>query len=93
MLHDWHIPECRAIVKNSYENLSPGGMIILHDAHVNKSKTGPLDVAEYSVLLMVTTEGKCYSVTEMKDLLEATGFKDVQYKPTILNRSIITARK
>ncbi len=93
VLHDWDIPECRTILKNSYENMSPGGMIILHDAHINKSKTGPLDVAEYSVLLMVTTEGKCYSVTEMKDLLEETGFKDVGYKPTILNRSIVTARK
>jgi hypothetical protein len=42
---------------------------------------------------MVLSEGKCYSVTEMKDLLEEAGFKDVQYKPTILNRSIITAGK
>jgi hypothetical protein len=68
-------------------------MIILHDTHINKSKTGPVDVAEYSVLLMLLSEGKIYSVTEMKDLLEEAGFKDIAYKPTILNRSIITARK
>ena len=70
-----------------------GGMIVLHDAHINKSKTGPLDVAEYSELLMVTTEGKCYSVKEMQELLEEAGFTDVAYKPTILDRSIVTARK
>jgi len=93
VLHDWDIKECKTILKNSYNNLSPGGIIILHDAHINKRKTGPLSVAEYSVLLMALSEGKIYSVTEMQDLLEATGFKDVQYKPTILNRSIITARK
>jgi len=93
VLHDWDLPECRTILKNSYENLNNGGMIILHDAHINKNKTGPLDVAEYSVLLMVLSEGKCYSVTEMKDLLEEAGFIDVEFKPTILNRSIITARK
>jgi len=93
VLHDWDVPECRTILKNSYGNLNRGGMILLHDTHINKSKTGPLDIAEYSVLLMVLSEGKIYSVTEMKDMLEEAGFKDVQHKPTILNRSIITAVK
>jgi 3-hydroxy-5-methyl-1-naphthoate 3-O-methyltransferase len=93
VLHDWDVPECRTILKNSFENLSPGGIIVLHDTHINKNKTGPVDVAEYSVLLMVLSEGKIYSVTEMKGLLEEAGFNDVEYKPTILNRSIITARK
>jgi predicted O-methyltransferase YrrM len=93
VLHDWDKPECRTILKNSFENLKPGGIIVLHDTHINKSKTRPRDIAEYSVLLMVLSEGKIYSVTEMKDLLEEAGFTDVEHKPTILNRSIITARK
>jgi len=93
VLHDWDLKEVRTILKNSCDNLNPGGIIIVHDAHINKSKTGPLSVAEYSVLLMVLSEGKCYSVTEMKDLLEEAGYKDVEYKPTILNRSIIIGKK
>ena len=93
VLHDWDLPEVRTVLKNSHENLSPDGIIILHDAHVNKSKTGPLSVAEYSVLLMVLSEGKCYSFAEMKDLLEEVGFHDVEYRPTILNRSIVIGKK
>jgi hypothetical protein len=93
VLHDWDFPECRTILKNSFENLNPGGIIVLHDTHINKAKTGPVDIAEYSVLLMVLSEGKIYSFTEMKDLLEEAGFTGMAYKPTILNRSIITARK
>jgi predicted O-methyltransferase YrrM len=93
VLHDWDTPECRTILQNSFENLNPGGLIVLHDTHINKAKTGPVDIAEYSVLLMVLSEGKIYSVTEMKNLLEEAGFKDVEHQPTILNRSIITARK
>jgi predicted O-methyltransferase YrrM len=93
VLHDWDVPECRTILKNSFEHLSPGGIIVLHDTHINKTKTGPVDIAEYSVLLMVLSEGKIYSVGEMKDLLEEAGFSNVEQKPTILNRSIITARK
>lgn len=93
VLHDWDVKECKAILKNSYENMEPGGMIILHDAHINKSKTGPLDIAEYSVLLMLLSEGKIYSIKEMGDMLEEAGFKDVEHKPTILNRSVLTGRK
>lgn len=93
VLHDWDIKECQTILKNSYDNLKPGGMIILHDAHINQDKTEPLSVAEYSVLLMFLSEGKCYSTDEMQDMLERAGFKDIKYKPTILNRSVITARK
>jgi protein-L-isoaspartate O-methyltransferase len=93
VLHDWDINEVRYILNNSFENLEPGGMVIIHDAHINENKTGPLSVAEYSVLLMFLTEGKCYSTSEMKAVLKETGFKDIRYKPTILNRSIITGVK
>jgi predicted O-methyltransferase YrrM len=93
VLHDWDVNEVRVILKNSFDNLNPGGTIIIHDAHVNKSKTGPVSVAEYSVLLMFLSEGKCYSVTEMKNMLEEAGFNNVQYKPAVLNRSIIIAQK
>jgi predicted O-methyltransferase YrrM len=93
ILHDWDVKEVKTILNNSYDNLKPGGMIILHDAHINKDKSGPVSIAEYSVLLMFLSEGKCYSIGEMNDLLKEAGFKDTKYKPTILNRSIITARK
>jgi predicted O-methyltransferase YrrM len=93
VLHDWDIKEVKSVLKNSFENLNPGGTIIIHDAHINKAKSGPLSVAEYSVLLMFLSEGKCYSVLEMKNLLEETGFKNIEFKPTVLNRSIITATK
>jgi predicted O-methyltransferase YrrM len=93
VLHDWDLPEIKNVLKNSYRNLSPGGIIIVHDAHINKTKTGPLSVAEYSVLLMFLSEGKCYSVGEMKELLQEAGFTEIEYRPTILNRSVITGRK
>ena len=93
VLHDWDFDEAKCILESSFNNLEPGGMVIIHDAHINDTKTGPLSVAEYSVLLMFLTEGKCYSTSEMKQILEETGFKDIQYRPTILNRSIITGIK
>jgi predicted O-methyltransferase YrrM len=93
VLHDWDVNEVRLVLKNSFENLKPGGIIIIHDAHINNAKTGPISAAEYSVLLMFLSEGKCYSTGEMKELLEGTGFKEVSFRHTILNRSIVTAVK
>jgi hypothetical protein len=68
-------------------------MVIVHGAHLNADKTGPLPVAAYSALLMSITEGRCYSTAEMESLLGAAGFTDVHYSPTVADRSIITARK
>ena len=93
VLHDWDFNEVKTIISNSYRNLAPGGMIIIHEALINKDKTGPVSLAEYSVLLMLLAEGKCYSVIEMKDILEEAGFGNIEHRPTILNRSIITGEK
>ena len=42
---------------------------------------------------MLLSEGKCYSITEMKDILEEIGFQDIKHTPTVLNRGIITGKK
>jgi len=83
----------RELLAKSFHSLPPGGQIVIHDAHINATKTGPLPVAAYSALLMTITEGKCYSESEMRDLLEEAGFTDVRYEATVADRSIITAQK
>lgn len=93
VLHDWDIPRVKGLLATSFAALDPGGTLIVHDAHLESDKTGPLPVAEYSALLMHTTEGRCYSIAEMEALLSAAGFVDVAYTPTGASRSLVTARK
>ena len=93
VLHDWDCGNVERVLARSFESLVPGGSVAIHDTHVNATKTGPLEVAEYSVLLMYSTEGKCYSVSEMGDLLAAAGFVDIEFVPMKCHRSLITARK
>ena len=66
---------------------------MIHDAHLNADKTGPLPVAKYSALLMSVTEGKCYSLAEMEALLGEAGVFDFRFETTVADRSILTARK
>jgi hypothetical protein len=93
VLHDWDVPVVRQLLASSSAALPAGGLLIVHDAYLNAEKTGPLHVAEYSTLLMHSTEGKCYSVREMEGYLRDCGFIDVKFKPTAAARGIVTARK
>ena len=93
VLHDWGRGSVERVLARSFQALMPGGSIAIHDTHINASRTGPLEVAEYSVLLMYSTEGKCYSVSEMGALLAGAGFVAVEYIPMRCHRSLIMARK
>jgi predicted O-methyltransferase YrrM len=93
VLHDWDQGRVRQLLAKSAAALPVGGMVIIHDAHINADKTGPLPVAAYSALLMTITEGKCYSEKEMADYLAEAGFEDITCAPTAADRSVITARK
>ncbi|HEX3720674.1 MAG TPA: methyltransferase [Verrucomicrobiae bacterium] len=93
VLHDWDKDRVETLLAKSFAALPTGGMVIVHDAHINAAKTGSLPVAEYSALLMTITEGKCYSEKEMEEFLRAAGFVDFRHTPTAADRSVITARK
>jgi 3-hydroxy-5-methyl-1-naphthoate 3-O-methyltransferase len=93
VLHDWDVPIVEQLIEKSFTALAPGGMLMIHDAHLNEDKSGPLHVAEYSTMLMHSTEGRCYSVAEMKNYLLKAGFTDFHFAPTAAARSIVTALK
>ncbi len=93
VLHDWDAPAVRALLQHSFAALPPGGRVVIHDAHLNSCKDGPLPVAEYSVLLMLSTEGRCYAVSELENMLTETGFAGMDYISTAACRSMIIAQK
>jgi 3-hydroxy-5-methyl-1-naphthoate 3-O-methyltransferase len=93
VLHDWDEPEVRQLIRKSFRALRPGGLLLIHDMHINAGKTGPLPVAAYSALLMTITEGKCYSTTEIDAYLTEAGFTHPHFIATAADRSLITARK
>ena len=93
VLHDWDEPVVRQLIAKSFEALPPGGLIVIHDAFLNAVKDGPLHVAEYSILLMHSSEGRCYSTREMEEYLMDTGFRDASYRDTAAARGVMTATK
>jgi predicted O-methyltransferase YrrM len=93
VLHDWDEPTVVRLLKKSHAALPPGGIVIVHGAHLDADKSGPLHVAEYSVLILHASEGRCYSVAEMEQYLTNAGFTGCAFTPGAAGRSIITARR
>jgi predicted O-methyltransferase YrrM len=93
VLHDWDAPVVRELLRKSFAALLAGGLVMVHDAFLNAEKTGPLHVAEYSVLLMHSSEGRCYSVAEMEQYLREAGFHETTYVAGAAARGIMTGKK
>jgi acetylserotonin N-methyltransferase len=91
VLHDWGVAEVQKLLAVSHAALPVGGLLIIHDAIIHADKTGPIHVAEYSCLLMHSTQGKCYSVGEYAELLAEAGFEPGDEVDTAVGRGFMTA--
>lgn len=92
-LHDWDEESVGRIVEASAAAVAPAGWIVDFDTHINAEKSGPLSVARYSVLLMHSTRGKCWSVAELEAMLGNAGFGSVEERPVAAHRTALIARR
>ena len=93
VLHDWDEPEVRHLLAASARALPSGGLLVIHDAFIDADKSGPIPVAEYSVLLMHASQGKCYATSEYDGMLRDAGFTDITFAETVADRGVMTARR
>jgi cyclopropane fatty-acyl-phospholipid synthase-like methyltransferase len=94
VLHNWGPEKVRMLLNKSYQSLLPGGRVAVYSCHPDdRGGPAPVEEAEYSVLLTTSYEGCCYSFEDMRSLMEGVGFQHVDYRKSICNRSLITARK
>jgi predicted O-methyltransferase YrrM len=91
--HDWPPEKCRALTRKSFDSLGPGGRLIVHELLFHDDRPGPTAVAGYSVAMLLWTEGKQYSGSELAAMLVEAGFTDVEVKPTFGYWGIVTGRK
>ena len=93
VLHDWDVPIVRQLLAASAAALPAGGVVVVHDAHLNEQKTGPLPVAAYSCLLMHSTEGRCYGFCRDARPLDRSGFPHRRVARDLADRSVVVATK
>ena len=67
------------ILKKSFNALEPGGLILVQDQMLNRTKTGPALSALIGVNQLIHTPGgAAYSEKEVSEWMRATGFKRVK---------------
>jgi hypothetical protein len=93
VLHDWDVPECRALVCRCAAALPPGGRLLIHDVFLNDALDGPLPVALYSAALFTLTEGRAYSATEYQAWLTEAGLTPGALVPTLVHCGVLPATK
>ena len=93
IFHDWSADQCRFLTRKSFESLSTGGRIIIHEMLFNQDRTGPFGVAAFNMVMLTYLDGEQYSGREITGFLSEAGFTDIQVTPTFGYWSIITGRK
>jgi len=78
-----------------HEALEPGGQLLIRDLVMEESRTAPASGALFAInMLVATVGGGTFTLSQMREELEAAGFTDVRW---ILRRedmsSVISARK
>jgi len=94
IFHDWSDATCRLLARQSFAALPPGGRIFLHEMLMDDDGCGPLPAAAFSVMMLLGTRGRQYSLPELRDFLEGAGFVDVEAVRTGGGYySLVSARK
>ena len=94
IFHDWSEETCRLLARKSFAALRPGGTIMLHEMLMDDDGCGPLATAAFSLLMLLSTKGRQYSLPELRNFLENAGFIDIESVGTgSAYYSVVTARK
>ena len=94
VFHDWSDETNRDLARRSFEALPSGGRIFLNEILMDDDYTGPFQAAAFSLLMLVGTLGKQYSLAEFREILESAGFTQVEAQRTGGGYySLVSARK
>ncbi|XP_038160566.1 acetylserotonin O-methyltransferase 2 [Cyprinodon tularosa] len=78
IVHDWSEEKCLALLKRIYETCKPGGGVLLVEALLFENRRGPLMVQIFSLNMLVQAEGRERSPSEYINMLNKSGFCNVQ---------------
>jgi ubiquinone/menaquinone biosynthesis C-methylase UbiE len=83
-----------ALLEKAARALVSGGRVLIKDFFLEDSRVEPPWTAQFSVNMLVNTEGgKSYTFTEMKDLLARSGFDGLETVEIARNSRVIVGRR
>jgi hypothetical protein len=95
IIHQNSPDQNRALYHRIAAALEPGGRLLIRDIVMQPSRTAPLAGALFAVNMLVHTQGgNSYTLSEIRDDLEAAGFTEVEWirRDEGMN-SVVSARR
>ena len=93
VLRDWPDTESRAILRNCYAALRPGGAILVCEKLLDNGRTGPLLTTLMDLHVLVSTGGQERTAQEYRGWMESAGFQDVAVRLLNGNRDMLIGYK
>lgn len=72
--------ENRRLLDRVHSALAPEGLLVLHDFILNASRTWPRHSTIFSVHMLLSSSGRCYSWSELEGWLLQAGFSELERK-------------
>jgi len=91
--HDWTPEQCRFLTEKSFAELPVGGRLIVHELLLDPDKAGPLVPSLMAMVMLLWTDGRQYSSSELTQMLESVGFVEVRAERTFGSWGIVTGVK
>jgi len=74
--------DCQRIIQKTLSVMKPGGLILIQDFILENSLDRPLFPAIFSLNMLINTpKGQSYSETQIKEMLEKAGVKEIKRVP------------
>lgn len=93
VLHDWKPREVRAILRNCYEALQSGGVLLVGEKLLSEDRTSPLATTLVNLHLLVSTGGEEHTAAEYRAWMQQAGFADIEVRLLQGNRDLIIGYK
>lgn len=94
ILHNWGVPQAQHILQQCHRALPSKGTLLISEQVLNNEKTQPTLATLCSLNMLIMLEGaQEYSEEEFRSMLEATGFRLEEVRPTGSFRQLLIARR
>ena len=93
ILHDWPIQDCEYLLRQAYDALLPGGIVMIIESLVDESDPSRLSPFLENLAMLYSTHGEQFDRKEIENLLQITGFNNKSIEVIASNYNLITAQK
>jgi hypothetical protein len=93
IFHDWSMETCLALARSSYTALPEGGRILLHEMLLDDGGLTPMPAVTFSLLMAMGTMGQQFTFGQLREILQAAGFRNIACRQTYGYFSIVSGEK